>query len=344
MMTSPLYNSAGKSAERMKADSRAPKIYFIGVTTQESSIMNIFPKWSELLGLDAQILGRDVPIQSSPAVYRRIVRQIREDPRLMGALVTTHKIDLLRACHDLFDELDSYARICDEVSCIAKVDGRLKGFAKDPISSGLALEHVVPVGHWQAGERDVLCLGSGGAAIAISVFLAEQSKIRGSPRRLILTDILTERLDAIRKIIDKLDAPIQFEYHLTRNAAENDALMRNLPDGSMVINATGLGKDRPGSPLTDGADFPQNGLVWELNYRGERKFMQQAQAQARERRLTVEDGWVYFLHGWTQAIAEIFQIQLIDETFHRLDEAAGSLRPSSNRSRYEDHTALQDRN
>ena len=72
--------------------------------------------------------------------------------------------------------------------------------------------------------------------------------------------------------------------------------------------------------------------------------MQQAQAQAQERRLTVEDGWVYFLHGWTQAIAEIFQIQLTDETFHRLDEAAGALRPSSNRSSYEDHTALQDRN
>ena len=334
MMTSPLYN----------ADSRSAEIYFIGVTTRQSSIMKVFPKWADILGLDARIVGWDAPVGSPPAVYRRIVRRIKEEPRVMGALVTTHKIDLLRACRDLFDELDPYARICNEVSCIVKADGRLKGFAKDPISSGLALEHAVPAGHWQAGERDVLCLGAGGAAIAISVFLAERSKVRASPRRLILADILPERLDAIRKILDKLDAPMRFEYHLTQNAAENDALMRGLPGGSMVINATGLGKDRPGSPLTDGARFPQNGLVWELNYRGERKFMQQAQAQARERNLTVEDGWVYFLHGWTQAIAEIFQIQLTDETFHRLGEAAAALRPSSNRSSYEDHTALQDRN
>ena len=44
--------------------------------------------------------------------------------------------------------------------------------------------------------------------------------------------------------------------------------MEALPAGSLVINATGLGKDRPGSPLTDHCKFPENGLVWELNYRG----------------------------------------------------------------------------
>lgn len=304
------------------------KIYFIGVTTQQSSIMNVFPKWSDILGLDAQILGQDVPLQAPPAAYRQIVQQIKADPRSMGALVTTHKIDLLHACYDMFDDLDPYARICGEVSCIAKSNGRLKGFAKDPISSGLALDHFVPAGYWQAGEYDVLCLGAGGAAIAISVCLAQQSKTHGCPRRLILVDISSERLDAIRKILDPLNAAIQFDYHLTPTAAANDALMRDLPAGSMVINATGLGKDRPGSPVTDAVHFPQNGLVWELNYRGERKFMRQAQAQARARQLTIEDGWVYFLHGWTQVIAEIFQIQLTSDLFTQLDEAAATLRPS----------------
>ncbi len=311
----------------MTAD-RAAKIYFIGVTTRQSSIMRIFPKWSDILGLDAQILGWDVPIHAPPAAYRRIVQHIKDDPGSMGALVTTHKIDLLHACRDMFDELDPYARICDEVSCIAKVDGRLKGFAKDPISSCLTLGHFVPAGYWRAGDRDVLCLGAGGAAIAISVCLGEQSRVRGCPRRFILADILPERLNAIRKIHHKLDTAIQFDYHLTQNAAANDACLRDLPEGSMVINATGLGKDRPGSPLTDGAHFPQNGLVWELNYRGERKFMRQAKAQARARRLTIEDGWVYFLHGWTQAIAEIFQIELTSEAFNQLDEAAATLRPA----------------
>ena len=45
-----------------------------------------------------------------------IVQHIKDDPLSMGALVTTHKIDLLHACRDLFDYLDPYAEICDEIS------------------------------------------------------------------------------------------------------------------------------------------------------------------------------------------------------------------------------------
>lgn len=302
------------------------KLYFIGVTTRQSSIMKVFPKWADILGLDAQILGWDVPIRAPAAVYRRLIQHIQDDPQTVGALVTTHKIDLFRACRERFDELDRYAHICHEVSCIAKVEGRLKGFAKDPISSALALDHFVPADHWQAGERDVLCLGAGGAATAISVCLSEMPQAGGHPRKIILTDVLPQRLAAISEILRKLDTGIQFDVVLAQESSRNDACLRDLPAGSLVINATGLGKDRPGSPLTDAAQFPQNGLVWELNYRGERKFMQQAQAQSHH--LTIEDGWAYFLHGWTQAIAEIFQLQLTDEIFQQLDEAAAALRPA----------------
>ena len=28
------------------------------------------------------------------------------------------------------------------------------------------------------------------------------------------------------------------------------------------------------------------------------------------RYLTIEDGWTYFLHGWTRVIAEVFQIEI----------------------------------
>ena len=36
-----------------------PTIYFIGVTTGKSSIMRVFPKWAQALGLDAEIKGID---------------------------------------------------------------------------------------------------------------------------------------------------------------------------------------------------------------------------------------------------------------------------------------------
>lgn len=305
-----------------------PTLYFVGVTTSQSSSLKVFPKWSDILGLGAQVVGYDAPLHAPDETYRAIVQHIIDDPLSQGALVTTHKIDLLKACRDLFSYLDPYAEICGEISCIAKVDGELHGYAIDPISSALTIDHFVPQGHWKQTQGDVLCLGAGGAAIAISVCLAEQSKTADYPPRFILVDISQERLDSIQEIHQKLDTSIQFEYHLTQNASDNDALMGALPEGSMVINATGLGKDRPGSPLTDAGTFPQNGLVWELNYRGERDFMKQAEKQATTRNLTIEDGWVYFLHGWTQVMAEVFQIDLTPDLFKQLDEAASTLRPS----------------
>ena len=302
------------------------KIVFIGVTTGGSSIMQIFPKWARILGLNAEIRGIDAPLNAPAAVYRRIVQDIRDDAETRGALVTTHKIDLLNACREMFDDLDPYAEICAEVSCIVKRDGRLSGFAKDVISSGLALDHLAPAGHWDSGERDVLCLGAGGAATAISVCLAERSRSFAGPRRVILVDILPGRLEALRRTLGKLDTGIAFEFHLTGSAAENDRLLEDLPAGSLVINATGMGKDLPGSPLTTAARFPPGGLVWELNYRGERQFLQQARAQANERQLSIEDGWAYFVHGWSQAIAEVFQVRLSDGLLDQLEAAAASFR------------------
>ena len=30
----------------------------------------------------------------------------------------------------------------------------------------------------------------------------------------------------------------------------------------------------------------------------------------KEKNLHVEDGWVYFLHGWTRVIAEVFHVDI----------------------------------
>mgnify|MGYP001290183903 CR=1 FL=1 len=75
-----------------------PTFYFIGVTTGKSSIRKIFPKWMEVLGRPEVVLeGVDLKIHDEPENYRRVVTQIKEDPLSLGALVTTHKIDLVTA-------------------------------------------------------------------------------------------------------------------------------------------------------------------------------------------------------------------------------------------------------
>lgn len=305
-----------------------PTLYFVGVTTGKSSIMKVFPKWSDILGIGAQIKGYDAPIHADAPIYEAIVRHIKEDPLSMGALVTTHKIDLLTATRPMFDYLDPHAELCGEISCISKLGGQLRGHAKDPITSGLSWDAFVPKNHWGDTGGHVLCLGAGGSAVAISTYVAGLPEKADRPAKFITVNRSQPRLDALRAIHEKIDSDIEWEYILNNDPRVNDKLMAALPSGSMVINATGMGKDRPGSPLTDDGIWPQDGLVWELNYRGELDFMHQAARQAEGRNLTIEDGWIYFLHGWSQVIAEVFHIDLTPELFAQLDEAASELRPS----------------
>ncbi|NLT98280.1 MAG: shikimate dehydrogenase, partial [Christensenellaceae bacterium] len=121
-----------------------PTMYFIGVTTTKSSIMKVFPEWAKVLGIDAVIKGIDIAIHEKPEVYREVVGFIKNDPLSLGALVTTHKIDLYNAAKDMFEYLDPFAQAFGELSSISKLDGQLRGHAKDPITSGLAMEAFIP--------------------------------------------------------------------------------------------------------------------------------------------------------------------------------------------------------
>ena len=214
--------------------------------------------------------------------------------------MTTHKIDLLKACRGFFEELDSYAEIMGEISCISKRNGKLIGHAKDPITSGLAVEAFLPPQYWVETGAAALLLGAGGSSIAITSYLMQESHGANRPSRIIVTNRSQPRLDEIRHIHQKLEAQRPTEYFLTPEPQDNDAVLKDLPPGSLVVNATGLGKDAPGSPLTNAAAFPDRGVVWELNYRGDLIFLEQAETQRESRHLQIEDGWVYFIHGWTR--------------------------------------------
>ena len=304
-----------------------PTIYFIGVTTTKSSIMRVFPLWAKALGLkDVVIKGIDVEIHAQPEVYREVVEFIKYDELSQGALVTTHKIDLYNAARDLFEYMDPNARMFGELSSISKKDGRLEGYAKDPISSGLSLDAFIPADYWKDHGGEVLLLGAGGSAIAISAYLLNKNKGNDIPSRLIVGNRSKPRLVEIERIVREINADVSIEFHLTPEQTQNDELVKKLKPYSLIINATGLGKDRPGSPLTDTCEFPQNSLVWEINYRGDLLFMCQALKQKESRNLYVEDGWIYFVHGWTQVIAEVFHIDIAGKTFDECERIANEIR------------------
>ena len=298
---------------------QVPTIHFIGVSTKQSSIMRVFPEWAKEIGLgDVAINGIDLPLHAAPDQYQQVVAFIRDDVNSSGALVTTHKMDLFQAAHPLFDELDWFAASMHEVSSISKRAGKLIGQAKDPVSAGRALTGMIPPGFWPREGGDVFCMGCGGAGVAITWRLLLGEHRLGKPGRVIVSDVSAKRLAHLKELVETT----ALEIELVHDPKDNDRILDGLKEGSLVINATGLGKDRPGSPITDRGRFPRRAIVWELNYRGALDFFHQANRVATERALTVHDGWDYFVHGWSCVIADVFHVDIPNERVSKLAEIA----------------------
>jgi shikimate 5-dehydrogenase len=109
-------------------------------------------------------------------------------------------------------------------------------------------------------------------------------------------------------------------------ARDLSELLEAAPPGTLLINATGMGKDRSGSPLPDDVVLPHGAVVWELNYRGELDFLRQARLQSAERALRVVDGWRYFIHGWTYVMADVFDVDMNSAVVEELARAAQAVR------------------
>ena len=288
-----------------------PTFYFIGVTTGQSSIMKVFPVWAEYLKLgDVEIKGIDFPVHDKPENYREAVNFLKNDPLSLGALVTTHKLDLFQASKEIFDVIDPHATLMAEISCISKRDGKLICHAKDPISSGLSLDGFLPEDHFANTDAELFSMGAGGSTIALTWHLMQENRGNNRPKKIVVSDRSQPRLAHIRDIHESLGSDIPIEYRLVESAQDNDDILASMAAGSVVVNATGLGKDCPGSPLSDAANFPKNSVIWELNYRGDLLFLDQAKAAKELQCLQIEDGWTYFIHGWTQVIAEVFSIEI----------------------------------
>lgn len=308
-----------------------PTMYFIGVTTGKSSINRVFPEWAKALDIGScQLVGIDFDLHDDPAKYREAVAFIKADPLSLGALVTTHKIDLYNACKDFFDQIDPLAEFMGETSSISKSSDGKKLIAKavDPLTSSLALDAFFPNNHWLESGAEAFVLGAGGSSIAVTWSLMQEKHGANRPSRIVVANRSQARLEELESIHTKLQSGVPVDYHLTPTADLSDAICSGLPNGSLVINATGLGKDAPGSPLTDAVQFPRDGYVWEFNYRGDLVFLDQARAQAESRNLFIEDGWVYFLHGWTRVIANVFHadIPTSGPKFDELSDIAAAVR------------------
>jgi len=284
-------------------------LWFIGVSTGRSLVNAAFPLWMGDLGREIRLVGRDLPPGSPPESYRALVAGLRADPSAVGAVITTHKVAVARAAGDLIDSLDPLAAECGEVNSLLRTPRGLAGFARDPLSIGRVVDEI-----WPRGD-EVTCLGAGGSAIALGRHLMTRPE---PPARLVFADRDESAAGHLRAVL----SPWSDRIAVRVGPGPWDELVAAAPPGALVVNATGLGKDRPGSPLTAGAGFPPAAVVWELNYRGDLALLR----QARERGVDAYDGWNLFCHGWAAALGPILGLPDEAATARRFAELAGPLR------------------
>ena len=255
-------------------------VLFVGVTTGGSLVHRAMPLWQPLLPSPVRVRGVDVHPQATPARYVKLLDDICDDPDAAGAVVSAHKIRLFDAARERFDELDPIALACGEVNAVRRDGSSLRGYARDPVSVGRVADEI-----WPERTGDVVCLGAGGTALALAFHLAST----GTPGQLVCAD---RDPAALERLTRRIAVPVA--THLGEGPW--DDLVAAAPPGSLIVDATGMGKDRPGSPTSDRVRFPDHAVVWELNYRGDLRFLRLARAQAADRRLHVHDGWTLFCY------------------------------------------------
>ncbi len=155
--------------------------------------------------LPVAVYGHALPMDATPAQYRAMVEQIRDDPHHRGALVTTHKMNVYAAASDLFDELDPFAVSCAEISSISQRGDRLIGRAKDPLTVDLALNDFLPADHFADTGAEVVILGAGGSGTALSWALAERAD---APSRITVTARKDADLETLREVHRQHGTPV----------------------------------------------------------------------------------------------------------------------------------------
>lgn len=298
------------------------RVWFVGVSTSGSSAIALFPGWCAALGIDAELVPVDLPIGAPAKAYRQLVGDLGADEEAAGAVVTTHKVALFETSADLFVSRDRSVDLFEEISCVTAGGGGLGANTIDPASVVRTLSEMLPR---PVDEASSLVFGAGGAGTAVSAALLTD---RTSTWNVTLTDTVDSRLARAERTLSALSVRDRATLVRTSGSEDNDHALAKASPGSFVVNATGMGKDVPGSPLSGSVSFPKRALVWDLNYRGELTFLDQARTQARDRELRVEDGRRLFVHGWAEGLGQIFGREVGVETLDGMRQAS-RWRPSS---------------
>lgn len=321
--------------------SGVPLYLFIGIDTAGSSVHRAFPSWAPLFGLEASLRGMDLPESTDRRTWRRLVGAMRNNPSVHGAVVTSHKLRLYRACSDLFDTAEELVELTHELSALDTRDG-VHAYARDAQSLDLTLNGASASSI--ADRRPMVCIGAGGAATALLLATrldVTRTIITGrvtmaAPHDVVPLTVIDRRpepLDELLAAADRADLNREtLDVTLATTPMECAHAVKRAASNSLIINATGLGKSGPGSPLPGPDAFPPGSTAWDFNYRGPLTFLMQARSAG----VPCQDGWEYFLAGWTCALGAISGTDAT-RTLSKVVAASAELRVTSSCSTCAQH-------
>jgi shikimate 5-dehydrogenase len=333
------------NASQVGAHRGPPLVLFLGISTAGSLAHRTFPGWSEIFCPGAVMRGIDLPEGAGPARFRDLMAAMTASPRVLGAVVTSHKLRLFSACADLLDDAEPLVALTREINSVDTRTG-VRAFARDPQSLDIILDGIggadggggAPAGGCGPVPRAVLCIGAGGSAIALMLAMrldiagtlaAGRPVLRaGRAARGPLTIVGRDQasLGNIRAVRDRCGIPGEgVVLRLAPDAGAVAGCVRSAAPGTVVCNATGLGKTSPGSPLPDLAAFPPGAVAWDFNLRGPLTFL----SQARQAGVATEDGWDFFVAGWAAALAAITGTELTPDLLSRAVRSAQPARPGN---------------
>jgi shikimate dehydrogenase len=296
------------------------QIWFVGVSTAGSTALTAFPSWARSLNLDAVLVGVDVDQNAPSDAYRQLVARFRASADVIGAVITGHKARFFEAAGDQLDAVSDAARACREISVLRRDADRICGTAIEVRSSGTALTELIPADHWATSAGELLILGTGGTAAALIAAIFDSPRAgSGCPPAVHLIDLVPDRAERLAEHLGHLSPGTAVSVQGVDQAG---SVLARLPAASLIVNATGVGKDVPGSPIPLPAQWPDQATFWEINYRGELPLLKDATAQTPARQLNVHDGWKLFIAGWIEALGAILDRQLTTEDRGAIERAA----------------------
>lgn len=290
---------------------------FLGVSTAHSSVHSLFGKWCQAIAVEARMVGVDIPIGASKEVYERFSGEYLCLEHVIGGLVTSHKAALFEHCRSWFSHLTRDAESLEEIGAIYQQGGSWAADAPDVRASGVVVSKLLSTSQWRGGAKHVVIFGAGGAGLALSVALASLDE---RPSEIVLTECWADRARTVQRILRHRNLDHFIEL---LPAERNQELLDNRPSGTLFVNASGLGKDMPGSPVLSFRNIAKNSIAWDFNYRGDLLFLKQAYAEVGAKSLVVEDGWRYFFSGWAHVVCKVFGKMCTESVVESFATAAG---------------------